>query len=452
MCGRYALALRPAQVRQMLEADNMPVNEAPDEDEGGEGDGDGDGEREGAPRQTYNFAPSYHGLVYRADVPDWGAGPCPVGRPRRPGATGLGDGGGVYDVGGPPEDKKPVTYKLQSMKWGLVPYWTKRKPEYGAALKTINCRDDSLARGGMWTTMKEHKRCVVVAQGFYEWLKKPTGGRSAEKIPHFVRRRDGRLMCFAGLWDVVQYENEDRKQYTYTIITTSANKQLSFLHDRMPVILENGSDELRAWLDPARYGWRQEMQDLLRPFEGELDVYPVCKEVGKVGNNSPAFVVPVDSTENKSNIANFFAKGAAATKKKKGVKEEEEEQEQQLKKEEEEEAEVKKEEGFAATADVKAEEDTQGRRRSKATTRVGVKREADDLHDEEEVKEPPRKIATTGTSTSTTTTAPATTPKKGAGRKISATSNKKSPAGKAKQQQQQQAGGTQKITKFFAGA
>jgi putative SOS response-associated peptidase YedK len=55
----------------------------------------------------------------------------------------------------------------------------------------------------MWTTMKQKKRCIVVCQGFYEWLKK-NGGK--EKIPHYVKRKDGQLMCFAGLWDCVQYE------------------------------------------------------------------------------------------------------------------------------------------------------------------------------------------------------------------------------------------------------
>ena len=75
----------------------------------------------------------------------------------------------------------------------------------------------------------------------------------------------------------------------------------------MPVILENGSDQIRTWLDPNRSEWSKELQALLKPFSGELDCYPVSKEVGKVGNDSPSFIVPVASTENKSNIANFFA-------------------------------------------------------------------------------------------------------------------------------------------------
>lgn len=99
----------------------------------------------------------------------------------------------------------------------------------------------------------------------------------------------------------------DDRAYTYTIITTDSNKQLKFLHDRMPAILDSGSDDMRVWLDPSRHGWSRELQTLLRPFRGELEVYPVSKDVGKVGNDSPSFLIPVDSKENKSNIANFFA-------------------------------------------------------------------------------------------------------------------------------------------------
>ncbi|RDW62718.1 hypothetical protein BP5796_11020 [Coleophoma crateriformis] len=301
MCGRYSMALRPAQVRAYLENENMPVYEAP-EDEGDD-----------TPRQSYNFAPGYNGLVYRADVPYWGAGP----RSHKNGDEADVDERVASDAT-PVEDASDshageTRYKLQTMKWGLIPFWTKRNPDYGSLMKTINCRDDSLIENrGMWTTMKQKKRCIVVAQGFYEWLKK-----GKEKVPHFVKRKDGKLMCLAGLWDCAQYEGSEDQLWTYTVITTSSNKQLNFLHDRMPVILDNGSEELRTWLDPKRSTWTKELQSLLKPYHGELEVYPVSKDVGKVGNNSPQFMIPVASSENKSNIANFFAKGTAAQKEKK---------------------------------------------------------------------------------------------------------------------------------------
>ncbi|GAE00028.1 DUF159 domain protein, partial [Paecilomyces variotii No. 5] len=152
--------------------------------------------------------------------------------------------------------------------------------------------------------------------GFYEWLKKGPGGK--EKIPHFVKRKDGQLMYFAGLWDCVNYEGSDEKLYTYTIITTSSNPYLKFLHDRMPVILDPNSPEMKTWLDPTRTTWSKELQSILKPYQGELECYPVAKEVGKVGNNSPDFLIPVNSKDNKKNIANFFANAEKGRLKDKG--------------------------------------------------------------------------------------------------------------------------------------
>lgn len=288
-----------------------------------------------APRQSYNFAPGYHGVVYRADTPDWGAGPlshADHADHADHGKNDADDAAAAATTTTTEQQDEPessashqVKYRLQSMKWGLVPFWTKRSPDYQTLMRTINCRDDSLSTpGGMWASMKNKKRCIVVAQGFFEWLK--TGPK--DKLPHFVKRKDGRLMCFAGLWDCVQYQGpsltllmiartailadtahpgSDEKLYTYTIITTDSNKQLKFLHDRMPVIFSPGSDEIRQWVDPGRYEWSRELQSLLKPFEGELEVYPVNKDVGKVGNSSPSFIIPLNSKENKSNIANFFS-------------------------------------------------------------------------------------------------------------------------------------------------
>ncbi|KAJ8110437.1 hypothetical protein OPT61_g6723 [Boeremia exigua] len=280
MCGRYALALRPSEVRQQLEHSQMPVEEAPNDDD---------------VRQSYNFAPGYYGLVYRAEGRDDDV----QKEAKQKGAEQL--------------SVKDIKYKLQSMQWGLVPFWTKRNPDYGSKTKTINCRDDSLFEDrGMWTTMKKQKRCIVIAQGFYEWLKKNNG---KEKLPHFTKRKDGQLMCFAGLWDRVQFEDASEPLYTYTIITTDSNKQLNFLHDRMPVIFDNGSDAVRTWLDPTRTDWSEDLQSLLKPYDGELECYPVSKDVGKVGNNSPSFLIPIDSAANKSNIANFFGNQRKLAKK-----------------------------------------------------------------------------------------------------------------------------------------
>ncbi|ODH44859.1 hypothetical protein ACO22_00623 [Paracoccidioides brasiliensis] len=293
MCGRYAMGIRLAFIRNQLQQHGQPVDETADDDD---------------VRETYNFAPGSYGAVYRAETSDQG------------GVDSLDDTGNNEVVEGNDENVEPAEaakrrthYRLQGMKWGLIPWWTKRSPDYGSMLKTINCRDDSLIDDrGMWTSMKRKKRCVVICQGFYEWLKKGPGGK--ERVPYYIRRKDGELMCFAGLWDCVQYEGSDEKLYTYTIITTSSNAYLKFLHDRMPVILDSGSPEMATWLDPHRVTWSKELQSILKPYEGKLECYPVSKEVGKVGNNSPDFIIPVNSKENKNNIANFFAAASKASK------------------------------------------------------------------------------------------------------------------------------------------
>jgi putative SOS response-associated peptidase YedK len=326
------------------------------------------------------------------------------------------------------------------MKWGLIPFWTKRNPDYATVLKTINCRDDSLATpGGMWSSMKGRKRCIVVAQGFYEWLK-PGGPGSKEKIPHFVKRKDGKLMCFAGLWDCVQYEEEgqgnaDRdgegqKIYTYTIVTTDSNNQLKFLHDRMPVILDPGSDALLTWLDPKRYEWTMELQALLKPYAGELEVYPVSKEVGKVGNNSPNFIIPIASKENKRNIANFFAKGPA--------KKDESSAGAQLEVKNKDEAPPPKTKAKTEPIE-KATKPTADSGTGDRWTRTKRQATGSPVTDES----PAKKLATQSPARRATSASP--TKPQGRGT-ISATRNEAKSPVKAKGKQ----AGTQKITKFFA--
>jgi putative SOS response-associated peptidase YedK len=306
---------------------------------------------------------------------------------------------------------------------GLVPFWTKNNPDYGTLMRTINCRDDSLAENrGMWTSMKKRKRCIVICHGFYEWLKKNNG---KEKIPHYIKRKDGKLMLFAGLWDMVQYEGSDDKLYTFTIITTDSNKQLNFLHDRMPVVLNPGSEELRTWLDPNRYEWSKELQSLLKPWDGELDIYAVTKEVGKVGNNSANFIVPVNSTENKKNIVNFFNKQAELAKspKKPRAKDETDDVESS--------GDVKKE-SHAHSTEFKAESPPP----STAKSRTGAKRQHKEIVD---IDDGP--AAKKGQNSSSQA---ASSPSKGARKMRSATSN-----GTASKGSPKKAENSKKITSFF---
>ncbi|UZJ54151.1 hypothetical protein CBS101457_003471 [Exobasidium rhododendri] len=202
---------------------------------------------------------------------------------------------------------------MECMRWGLLPAYTTSIPRGADALRTINARDDSVLSGqSMWTPLlRKGKRCVVFCQGFYEWLKKPDGSR----IAHFVGMQDegsgrtdvnGRqkaLMPMAGLYEKCTIDKQE--VYSFTVITTESNTQLNFLHDRMPVILPD-PDSIIAWLG---YGSASSKQvcSLLKPYNvGKLDVYPVPREVGKVGNDDKNFILPVSSR--KDGIAAAFGK------------------------------------------------------------------------------------------------------------------------------------------------
>jgi hypothetical protein len=283
----------------------------------------------------------------------------------------------------------------------------------------------------MWNTMKKRKRCIVLCQGFYEWLKKNNG---KERIPHYIKRKDNQLMCFAGLWDVVKYDDSEEKNYTYTIITTDPNKQLGFLHDRMPVIFNPGSEKIRTWLDPQRHEWSNELQSLLEPFDGELEIYPVNKDVGKVGNDSPSFIIPIDSAENKQNIANFFKTGNKLGKK---IKEEGKIDEDKSKVEAKTSTPVKEE---SEKLHLNENSETNAPLLLSPPSRTGIKREFDDSFDCDTADEPTSpKVA--GLSQ------PNTPARSKTGKKMhSATTNSNSSKVASPSKN---ANGSQKITSFF---
>ena len=203
----------------------------------------------------------------------------------------------------------------------------------------------------------------------------------------------------------------------------------------MPVILDNGSEDLRTWLDPKRSTWSKDLQSLLKPFNGELEVYAVSKDVGKVGNNSPTFIIPVASSENKSNIANFFAKGAAKQdlKNSSSISKSDATNADMVK---EEVATPVKHESVETreTVDREGTEDNAPLPVPKAEKEQGIKRDLDDISDQE----PPKKAIRTSASPSKTKSA-----SKPATRSRSATSNNTASPNKPA------AKGSQKITNFF---
>ncbi|KAI0363316.1 DUF159-domain-containing protein [Pilatotrama ljubarskyi] len=203
-----------------------------------------------------------------------------------------------------PESDKSASSPLilHTMKWGLVPHFSKHEDP---SLKTINARCEALIEGntGMWASIKGKKRCAVVCEGYYEWLKK-----GKERLPHFTRHKDGRLMLLAGLWDCAYLEGSAEPLFTFTIVTTDASKEFSWLHDRQPVILPDEA-ALETWLDTSAAKWTPELSRLCAPYhyaDHPLVCYQVPKEVGKIGTDSPTFIQPIQ--ERKDGIQAMFAK------------------------------------------------------------------------------------------------------------------------------------------------
>ncbi len=152
--------------------------------------------------------------------------------------------------------------------WGLVPSWAK-DPDIGNRL--INARAETAAEKPSFRTALRRRRCLIVADGFYEWQK--LGKR---RQPMFIHRRDDRPFAFAGLWE--SWEGADHSSLeSCTILTTSANDLIRPIHDRMPVIV--APDEYARWLDPA-VQTAEPILPLLRPFPSEpLETYAVSMRV-----------------------------------------------------------------------------------------------------------------------------------------------------------------------------
>jgi len=194
-----------------------------------------------------------------------------------------------------------VRYILQSMKWGLVPHWSKFEDK---TLSTTNARSENLVEGGgMWVSMKGRKRCAILCQGYYEWLSK-----GKDKLPHFTKHKDGRLMLMAGLYDCVTLEGQSTPLWTFAVVTTSASKEFEWLHDRQPVILSS-RESLDKWLDTSSQTWSSELSKLVEPYHNSsapLECYQVPKEVGKVGTESSTFIDPISNR--KDGIQAMFSK------------------------------------------------------------------------------------------------------------------------------------------------
>lgn len=175
---------------------------------------------------------------------------------------------------------------LGSYRWGLVPFWAK-DPKVGARM--INARAETLDTKFRRTF--ERRRCLLPADGFYEWEKRPDG----RKQPWFIQRADGAPMVFAGLWEVwkpADAPDDAQPLRTCSIITTAANDLLGRIHDRMPAVLSPSDWDL--WLDRDVTD-TSAVKHLLAPADPRLfDMFPVSTQVNSVRNNSGDLVAPLN--------------------------------------------------------------------------------------------------------------------------------------------------------------
>ena len=178
------------------------------------------------------------------------------------------------------------------MRWGLIPFWAK-DDKIGSRL--INARAETVAEKPSFRAAFRKRRCLIPADGFYEWKKLD----DKTKQPYFIGLRHDDPFALAGLWEHWTGPNGNPVE-SCTIITCPANESLAKLHDRMPVILHE--DDYDRWLDPQNKQF-EELQSLLVPYPAaEMRTYPVSKLVNSPKNDVPDCAEPVDDESAKGRL------------------------------------------------------------------------------------------------------------------------------------------------------
>lgn len=221
MCGRFVLRASPEQLQQQFDLPEAPRSE---------------------PR--YNIAPTQPVLAVRESA-----------------HTG----------------KREATF----LNWGLIPFWAK-DPSIGSRM--INARSETAAEKPSFRAAFKYRRCIVPADGFYEW-KKENGG----KQPYLIGLESGGIFGLAGLWE--RWEQDGSAIESCTLLTTEPNDLLTPIHNRMPVILDPADYD--EWLDHTVQK-ADPLLHLLRPFDGApMQAVPVSTHVNNPRNEDPACVVPL---------------------------------------------------------------------------------------------------------------------------------------------------------------
>ena len=227
MCGRYSLTLPIDALRDLFQVDALP-NLPP----------------------RYNIAPTQDVLAVRTAP----------------------DGGGR---------------SFTAFRWGLIPSWAK-DPAIGSRM--INARAETVAEKPAFRAAFRRRRCLIAADGFYEWAKDGKGGKGG-KQPWRIALPGGAPFAFAGLWE--QWMSPDGSEIeSCAIVTTDAAEAIADLHHRMPVIVDPADHDL--WLaadDP------KQAAPLMRPYAGALECYPVTTRVNNVRNDDPSVLERAEPAE-----------------------------------------------------------------------------------------------------------------------------------------------------------
>ena len=186
--------------------------------------------------------------------------------------------------------KEPVR-QITTMRWGLIPNWAKDPSIAGS---TINAKSETAATKPAFRDPFKFRRCLIPADGFYEWRKTGT-----TKQPFCFEVNDGELFAFAGLWDGWK-DSDGRWLKSCSILTTTPNAVTSTVHDRMPVILDRESYDL--WLDPGMQNVAA-ISELLKPCDARLmKCFPVSSRVNHVANDDEECSRCVEITEDQNRL------------------------------------------------------------------------------------------------------------------------------------------------------
>lgn len=184
------------------------------------------------------------------------------------------------------QNKTEPVRELSLMRWGLIPSWAK---DASGAARMINARGESASEKPAFRDAMKYRRCLIPADGFYEWQK-----TSAGKQPYCFEVDRGKLFAFAGLWDCWRGAKGESIESS-SILTTAANSTVAPIHDRMPVILH--SEDYDLWLDPGMKD-SEVVSQLIKPYEARLmRAFPVSPRINRPENDDPECAQPAELQE-----------------------------------------------------------------------------------------------------------------------------------------------------------